>query len=104
MCPGETVTCACATGNSNSLTWVTDGNRVQFSSSDPLLTRENVGSSTSAVLTENSDRNGVRVIMSNITVGISMSSTDPLVTLTCENDGAMVQPILLPISGMYSEV
>ena len=102
MCPGETVTCACATGNSNSLTWITDGNRLQISSSNP---RENIpGSSTSAVLTENSDRNGVRVIMSNITVSVSMSSTDHLVTLTCENDGAIVQPIILPIPGMYSEI
>ena len=82
MCPGETVTCAYATGNSRALAWMTEGNTLTFFSNNSLLMRHDVsGSSTFAVLIENSDASGVRVIMSNLTVGVSTSSNDPEVTI-----------------------
>ena len=40
------------------------------------------GSNAFAVLTESSDRNGMKVIMSNLTVSISTTSN---IVLTCEN-------------------
>ena len=96
MCAGDSVTCICVTGNSTSLAWMSNGNRLLFMSSDPLLTRRNVsGSNGYAVLTESSIVNGIRVIMSNITV--SASSNDPEIILTCENaDRNMIEPIIIP--------
>jgi hypothetical protein len=75
---------------------MSNGNRLSFTSDDPLLMRRNVpGSNGFAVLTENSNVNGIRVIMSNITVGVS--SNDPEIILTCENvDRAMVEPVIIP--------
>ena len=93
MCPGETVTCTCATGNTNALAWIIDGSRIEFTSSDPLLTRRTVSrSNASAVVTENSDRNGVRVIMSSLTVSARMTS---MIILTCENVGQTVTNLSL---------
>ena len=94
MCVGDSVTCICVTGNSTSLAWMSNGNRLSFTSSDPQMTRQNV-SNGFAVLTENSIVNGIRVIMSNITV--SVSSSDPEIILTCENvDRNMIEPIIIP--------
>jgi hypothetical protein len=96
VCAGDSVTCICITGNSTSLAWTSDGNRLSFTSSDPLLTQRNVpGSDGFAVLTENSNMNGIRVIMSNITVRVS--SNDPEIILTCESvDRTMIEPIIVP--------
>ena len=106
LCRGQTVTCACATGNSNSLAWMTNGSRLQFSSTDSLLTRRNVnGSSIFAVLTGHSNQNGVRVIMSNITVNVSLNSSDPEIVLTCTNIDHMIsKPVILPVSSKYSAI
>ena len=99
MCPGETVTCLCATGDSQALAWSIDGTRLEYTSNDLLLERLNIaGSSTFAVLTENTEVNGIRVIMSNLT--LSVFSKD--VILTCENvDQMMTQPIIVPIAGKH---
>ena len=96
VCPGDTVTCVCITGNSTSLAWMSNGTRLIFASNDTLLTRRVVpGSSTFAVLTENSHVNGIRVMMSNITV--TVSSNDPEIILTCENvDHTITEPIIVP--------
>lgn len=97
MCPGETVTCICVTWNSNALNWTTiNGNSLAFSSTEPLQTRRNVtGSSTFAVLTENSNRNGFRVIMSNLTFIASMMNV-----LVCENVGQSTRKsVIIPVSG-----
>lgn len=98
MCPGDTVTCTCRTGNSNTLVWMTDGSRLEFASNDPLMTRRDVNSSsTFAVIAENSDRNGVRVIVSNLTfiTPKSMSSV-----VMCENvDRSSTESVFIPVSG-----
>ena len=107
MCPGEAVTCTCTTGDSNTLVWTTNGDRfnLSFTSTDSPLTMRNVtGSSTFSVLVESSDRNGVRVIMSNITVGVPTSSTDTEVILTCKNaNRARKKTVILPVVGKYYE-
>ena len=100
VCSGETVTCTCTTVNSNSLAWSTsDGNRVVFTSSDPPLTRRSVdGSSASAVLTDNSDTNGIRLITSNFTLAASSSRSN--IILTCENVGRSTsESVIIPVSG-----
>lgn len=101
MCPGDTLTCICATGNSSALAWMTNGRRLEFTSSDPLLMRRSVlGLSGFAVLTENSNANGVRVIMSNLTLFVSMNLSDISIVLTCENvDHTISNPVILPIVG-----
>ena len=95
-CPGETVTCTCTTWNSNTLVWTNNGNSLIFTSNDPLMTRRNVdGSSTSAVLTDSSDRNGIRVIMSNITFISAINNV-----LSCQNvDRSTTRFVIVPISG-----
>ena len=107
VCLGETMTCVCMTGNSNTLAWMIEGSRLEFSADDPPLTRRNVsGSSTTAVLTENSDTNRVRVIGSNLTLSVSMISkfNDPVIILRCVNvDRAMMKPVILPITGKCCE-
>ena len=98
LCPGETtITCICATGNSNALAWTINGSRLEFMSNNASLTRHDIpGSSGFAVLTENSIVNGIRVIMSNIT--LSVFSSD--IILTCQNvDQSMTEPIIVPIIG-----
>ena len=97
MCSGESVTCSCATGNSSTHAWITYRTRLEFTSDDPQETIRDVpGSTTYAVLMESSDRNGVRVIISNIT--ISASSESDNIILTCENvDSTMTEPIIIPI-------
>jgi hypothetical protein len=99
VCLGETVTCTCTVGNSNSFAWTSDGNRVLFTSSDPLLTRRSVtGSSTFAVLTDNSDTNGIRVITSNFTFVASSVGSN---VLTCQNiDRSTSESVIIPVSGM----
>lgn len=96
VCLGETVTCTCTIGNSNTLAWSNNGNRLMFTSTDPLETRRDVtGSSTFAVLTNNSDTNGIRVITSNFTFIASMTNI-----LTCENvDRSTSRSVIAPISG-----
>lgn len=96
VCPGDTVTCTCITGNSTSLAWMNNGNRLVFASNDALLTRRDVpGSSAFAVLAENSNVNGIMVIMSNITV--TVSTNHPEIILTCESvDRTTVEPIIVP--------
>lgn len=98
MCPGDTVTCTCITGNSSSLVWTINGNRLALTSNTTLLTWQNVpGSSGFAMLTENSDINGIRVIMGDIAATVSLN--DPEIVLTCENVGrAMIQPKIIPTS------
>lgn len=105
MCPGGTITCICATGNSSALAWTINGTRLEFMSSDPLMTRHNVfGPSTYAVLTESSDTNGISVIMSNLTLSVSMSSNDPSIILMCENvDRTISEPVIIPIAGKHCE-
>ena len=73
-----------------------------FRSNDTLHTRRDVpGSSTFAVLTENSNANGIRVIMSNITV--SVFSNDQII-LTCENvDRTMTKAIIVRTAGKCVE-
>ena len=97
VCSGESVMCSCATGNSSTHAWITNGTRIVFTSDDRLgIGRDVPGSSTYAVLTESSDRNGVRVIMSNITVSASKESNN--IILTCENvDSTMTEPVIIPI-------
>ena len=61
-----------------------------------LSRRDLPGSNGFVVLTENSIVNGIRVIMSNITVFASSSD----VTLTCGNvDQNMIEPITVPMIG-----
>ena len=105
MCPGGTITCTCATGNSSALAWTINGTRLEFVSSYSLMTRRNVpGSNAYAVLTESSDTNGVRVIISNLTLSVSVSSNDPSIILTCENvDHTISEPVILPIAGKHCE-
>ena len=100
MCPGQTLNCICATGNSNALAWRVNGNRLEFMSSDPPSTRRNVpGSSTFALLTESSNMNGTRVIMSNLTI---IGSSDDII-LTCQNvDQSITEPFIAPITGKYN--
>ena len=95
-CPGDVITCNCATGSSTSLAWTINRTRLTFGSNDPLLMQQDVpGSSTFAVLTENSDVNGIRVIMSNLTASFS----NDRIILTCENvDHAMLKSIILPVA------
>ena len=97
-CPDEVVTCTCTTGNSNMLAWMINGSRLEFTSNDPLLTRYNVdGSSPFAVLTNSSDTNGIRVIVSNLTF-IASDSTSNIIS--CENvDRSMTASTIIPISG-----
>ena len=92
-----TVTCVCATANSSALVWTFNDTRLNFTSNNATLSRRDLpGSNGFVVLTENSIVNGIRVIMSNITV--SASSSD--VTLTCENvDQNMIEPITVPTIG-----
>ena len=65
-------------------------------SNDSVLTRRNISTSNSfAVLTENFDMNGTRVIVSNLTV--SASSED--IVLTCQNvDRTITTPLIVPIA------
>ena len=101
MCRGETVTCVCSTANSDMLTWMTNGSEITFTSSDSLQTRRDGGdSSTTTVLTETSNTNGVQVIMSNLTVRVPMGSSDAEVVLTCANVDRMVtEAVILPVDG-----
>lgn len=94
-----TITCVCATGNSNALAWTVNGTGVEFSSNDALLAiRDIPGLSGFAVLTENSIVNGIRVLMSNITLDVSSSD----ITLTCQNvDQSVRTPITVPIIGKW---
>ena len=98
VCPGDTVICTCITGNSSSLIWTINGNRLTLTSNNSLLTQQNVpGSNGFAMLTESSDINGIRVITSDITATASLN--DPEIVLTCENvDRAMIQPKIIPTS------
>ena len=98
VCSGSTVTCTCITGNSDSLSWMSNGNTLSFTSTDAVPMRQNVsGSNQFAVLTENSDVNGIRVIMSNFTINVSSDVSD--IILTCENvDHAMIEPIIIPVT------
>ena len=86
------------TGNSNSLVWMSNGNRLTFTSNDPVQTRHTVnGSSTFAVLTNSSDRNGIRVITSNLTFVASNFSHN---VLTCMNvDRSTSESVIIPFSG-----
>ena len=97
MCSGRTVTCTCITGNSDSLAWTSNGNTLSFTSTAAVPMRQNVsGSNQFAVLTENSDVNGIRVIMSNFTINVSSDVSD--IILTCENvDHAITEPIIIPV-------
>ena len=96
VCPGETVTCVCATGNSNTLAWSTNRNRLVLTSDNPLLTRLDV--STSAVLTDRSNRSGVVIITSNLTVAASTSDTSLLAI--CENvNRSTLNAVSIPVSG-----
>ena len=98
LCPGETtVTCVCATANSSAQAWTFNETRLDFTSNNGTLSRHNLpGSNGFAVLTENSIVNGIRVIMSNITVSASSSN----VTLMCGNvDQNMIEPITIPMIG-----
>ena len=76
---------------------MSNGNRLLFTSTDAVPTRRNVSRSNQfAVLTENSDMNGIRVIMSNFTINLSSNDSD--IMLTCQNvDRAMTEPIIIPI-------
>ena len=96
VCLGATVTCTCTIEKSNTLAWSNNGNRLMFTSTDPLETRRDVtGSSTFAVLTNNSDTNGIRVITSSFTFIASMTNI-----LTCENvDHSTSRSVIIPISG-----
>ena len=72
-----------------------------FASTDPVEMRRNVtGSSTFAVLTENSNVNGIRVITSNLTFVTSSTSSKSNV-LTCSNDHSISESMIIPVSGMY---
>ena len=96
VCPGGTVRCVCATGNSNTLAWSTNRNRLVLTPDDPPLTRLDV--SASAVLTDRSNRSGVVVITSNLTVAASMSDTSLLAM--CENvDRSTLNAVSIPVSG-----
>ena len=56
------------------------------------------GSNAFAMLTESSDRNGVRVIMSNLTVSIPTSE----IVLTCVNvDHTTSESVIVPAAGKY---
>ena len=101
VCPGDALTCVCVTGQSNTLIWTVNGNRREFTSNDSLNTMRDVSESSAfATLTENSARNGVRVIMSNLTVNTSVNLFDPKIILTCQNvDRAMTEPAIIPIAG-----
>ena len=101
VCPGDTLTCFCATGNSSALAWMINGTKQEFTSNDPLLISRGVlGSSGSAVLIENSDRSGMRVITSNLTLLVSMDFRDSSIILTCENiDRTMSEPVIIPVLG-----
>ena len=92
------MTCVCTTGNSNTLAWMINGSTLTFASNDPLLTRRNVtGVSTYAVITESSNTNGIRVIMSNLTFVASMTHI-----LMCENvDRSTSKTAIIPISGKH---
>ena len=96
-CPGEIVTCTCTTGNSNILAWMINGSEIQFMSGDPLWIRQNISESSSfATLTEDSNVNGIRVIMSNLT--FSVSSDD--IVLSCQNvDRTITKPFIVPTAG-----
>ena len=86
------MTCTCTTGNSNALAWISNSDRLMFASTDPQQT----GSSAFAVLTDNSDRNGIRVITSSFTFVTSMMFN----VLTCENvDHSTSTSTVIPISG-----
>ena len=69
-----------------------------FASADPVETRRDVtGSSTYAVLTDNSDINGIRVITSNLTFIASSSKSN---VLTCENvDLSTTESVITPVTG-----
>ena len=89
----------CATGNSNALTWMVNGTSLEFSSDNASLTMLAIPESSGfAVLTENSIVNGIRVLMSNITLNVSSSD----VILTCQNvDQSMIMPFIIPTNGKY---
>ena len=99
VCPEETVTCTCTTGNSNTLTWTSNGDSLTFASTDPLGTRRDVnGLNTYAVLADTSDTNGIRVITSNLT--FVASSFGSSVVLTCANvDLSTSESVIIPVSG-----
>jgi hypothetical protein len=97
VCSGEAVTCVCATGNSNSLAWVTKGNRVEFASNVPPGTRLNVTDSNAyGILTNSYNGNRIQVITSNLTLIASMDDTSLLAN--CENvDRSTSNPAIIPV-------
>ena len=99
MCPGEDVTCICATGNSNSLAWVTDGSRLVFSSNDRLLQRRNItGSNAYGILTNRYNGSEIEVLTSNLTLVAAMDDTSLLVM--CENvDRSTSNLAIIPVIG-----
>ena len=100
VCPGETVTvtCTCSTGNSNTLAWIINRERLMFASNDLLKTRRDVnGSDAYTVLTNSSNTNGIMVIVSNLTFIASDSVSN---ALTCENvDRSVNRSIIIPVTG-----
>jgi hypothetical protein len=97
VCSGEAVTCVCATGNSNSLAWVTDGNRIEFELNVPLGTRLNVTDSNAyGILTNRYDENRIQVIASSLTLTASVDDTSILVK--CENvNRSTSNPAIIPV-------
>ena len=107
VCPGVNVTCTCTTAHSSILAWSSDefigqdGIRLEFASVQPLLTRQNVaGLSTFAVLTDNSDMNGVVVLESELTFVASESSANILSCLNVVRQ--TLYPIIIPMSSKWS--
>lgn len=100
-CPGESVTCTCITGRSNTLVWSSDEligpDHLEFGFTDRVGTRLNVtGLSTSAALTGVSNPNGVVVISSDLTF---VASENPANILTCSNTGRQSsESMIIPMS------
>ena len=101
------MTCTCTTGHSSILAWSSDqligqdGTRLEFTSLQPLLMRQDAsGSNTSAVLTDNSDFNGVVVLKSNLTFVVPLGS--PAILMTCS--GQSPYSIIIPFSSKIFEL
>lgn len=98
VCSGEALTCVCATGNSNTLAWAIDRNRLEFASSDPLFISHSVDGF--GTLTGRYNRTGVEVITSNLSV--TASTEDTRLQIQCENvDGSTSNSITIPVLRKY---
>jgi hypothetical protein len=103
LCPGQVVTITCETRGSQIIAWSSDeyigrsGAQLQLSSTDPVgVTRRT--SSTVAALINNTNDNGVTVLVSQLRIIGSLSSS-----VACINaDNGMIIAIMVHVLGMLT--